>query len=108
MGEENNLFSFMETDNKKLTEIGDYVEQNLFADPHSVLVKARLYCETLSKMVMKNEEINEIYDMKQVERVQKLKREGIMTEEVHNKFELIRRVETRQHTILNLLVSKQP
>lgn len=92
MTQQENLFSFMNDVNKELMEVGEFIDQHLFTDPHSVLVKARLFAETLTKIVMKNEDLEEVYDIKQVERVHKLNREGIMTDEIHDKFELIRKV----------------
>ncbi|NNU92809.1 hypothetical protein ETC01_05755 [Geobacillus sp. NFOSA3] len=85
--QEQHLFYFLEKDLKVLADLGEEIEQSLFADPHSVLIKARLFCEQIIKVVYQNEKLNEVYELKHVERLHKLLREGIITEEIHEKFE---------------------
>jgi Domain of unknown function (DUF4145)/Sigma-70, region 4 len=89
--QEQHLFYFLEKDLKALADLGEKIEQSLFADPHSVLIKARLFCEQIIKVVYQNEKLNEVYELKHVERLHKLLREGIITEEIYEKFEWIRK-----------------
>lgn len=85
------LFSFMENEHRELATLAAEVEARLFSDPHAVLMKGRLFAEQLAKKVTANEKLEEVYEYKQVERIHKLQREGIMTETVAAKFEWLRK-----------------
>lgn len=87
-----NLFSFLEENHKDLATMGEYIEDHLFSNPHAVLIKARLFAEHLAKIVMNTEGYEEVFDYKQVDRIHKLHREGIIQEEIYQKFDWIRKV----------------
>jgi hypothetical protein len=87
---ESHFFSFM-NNQPQLAEMGEEIEQHLFSDPHAVLVKARVYAEQLTKIIMDYEKLEEVYELKHVERLHKLLREELITEEIHHKFDWIRK-----------------
>lgn len=85
-----NLFSFM--NDPQLAALGEEMEQNLFTDPQSMLVKARVYSEKLVKRIMDHEKLEEVFELKHVERLHKLLRHDLITDEIHQKLDWIRRI----------------
>nr|WP_232345189.1 DUF4145 domain-containing protein [Paenactinomyces guangxiensis] len=75
----------------QLAAIGEEIEQILFTDSHAVLIKARVYTEQLAKLVTDHEKLEEVFELKHVERLHKLLREEFITEEIHHKFDWIRK-----------------
>ncbi|WOA64420.1 sigma factor-like helix-turn-helix DNA-binding protein [Bacillus mycoides] len=86
------LFSFLQPKYKKLADVAEALEKQVYNDVPSALSKARLFAEKLAKYVMEMEDINVYYEMKHVEVIHKLYREGILNEEMHFRFEWIRKM----------------
>lgn len=86
------LFSFLQPRYKKLADVAEALEKQVYNDVPSALSKARLFAEKLAKYVMEMEDINVYYEMKHVEVIHKLYREGILNEEMHFRFEWIRKM----------------
>ncbi|PER25013.1 sigma factor-like helix-turn-helix DNA-binding protein [Bacillus cereus] len=86
------LFSFLQPKYKKLADVAEALEKQVYNDVPSALSKARLFAEKLAKYVMEMEDINIYYEMKHVEVIHKLYREGILNEEMHFRFEWIRKM----------------
>ncbi|MDH2879775.1 sigma factor-like helix-turn-helix DNA-binding protein [Bacillus cytotoxicus] len=86
------LFSFLQPKYKNLADVAEALEKQVYNDVPSALSKARLFAEKLAKYVMEIEDITVYYEMKHVEVVQKLYREGILNEEMHFRFEWIRKM----------------
>lgn len=86
------LFSFLQSKYKKLADVAEALEKQVYNDVPSALSKARLFAEKLAKYVMEMEDINVYYEMKHVEVIHKLYREGILNEEMHFRFEWIRKM----------------
>ncbi|QWH59498.1 hypothetical protein EXW39_04685 [Bacillus mycoides] len=86
------LFSFLQQKYKKLADVAEALEKQVYNDVPSALSKARLFAEKLAKYVMEMEDINVYYEMKHVEVIHKLYREGILNEEMHFRFEWIRKM----------------
>lgn len=86
------LFSFLQPKYKKLADVAEVLEKQVYNDVPSALSKARLFAEKLAKYVMEMEDINVYYEMKHVEVIHKLYREGILNEEMHFRFEWIRKM----------------
>ncbi|HDR8109338.1 TPA: hypothetical protein QCZ04_002376 [Bacillus cereus] len=86
------LFSFLQPKYKKLADVAEALEKQVYNDVPSALSKARLFAEKLAKYVMEMEDINVYYEMKYVEVIHKLYREGILNEEMHFRFEWIRKM----------------
>ncbi|WP_144613186.1 sigma factor-like helix-turn-helix DNA-binding protein [Bacillus cereus] len=86
------LFSFLQPKYKKLADVAEALEKQVYNDVPSALSKARLFAEKLAKYVMELEDINVYYEMKHVEVIHKLYREGILNEEMHFRFEWIRKM----------------
>lgn len=88
---EKQLFSFMENVHKDLAIVGCEIETKLFVDPTTVLLKGRVYAEQLTKLVNEKEGIEELYGIKQHERLYKLNKEQIMIDDIYNRFEWLRK-----------------
>ncbi|MGG1140075.1 sigma factor-like helix-turn-helix DNA-binding protein [Bacillus mycoides] len=86
------LFSFLQPKYKKLADVAEALEKQVYNDVPSALSKARLFAEKLAKYVMEMEDIQVYYEMKHVEVIHKLYREGILNEEMHFRFEWIRKM----------------
>ena len=86
------LFSFLQPKYKKLADVAEALEKQVYNDVPAALSKARLFAEKLAKYVMEMEDINVYYEMKHVEVIHKLYREGILNEEMHFRFEWIRKM----------------
>ncbi|MBP3970099.1 hypothetical protein KAF80_13750 [Bacillus sp. WL1] len=86
------LFSFLQPKYKKLADVAEALEKQVYNDVPSALSKARLFAEKLAKYVMEMEDINVYYEMKHVEVIHKLYREGILNEEMHFRLEWIRKM----------------
>ncbi|MBA2937026.1 hypothetical protein HZF08_01760 [Paenibacillus sp. CGMCC 1.16610] len=84
------LFSFLQIEYQDLAELAASIERSVYADPHVVLVKARLFGEKFAKLVMKQENINEVFDVKQVDRIHKLARLQVINEDIRNSLDWLR------------------
>jgi type I restriction enzyme R subunit len=74
-----------------LANLGETAENNVFIDPNTTLMKIRLFAETLTKFVLAYEEIRETYDTKQTDRIQALRREDLITQELDDILDTIRK-----------------
>ncbi|WP_407271407.1 DUF4145 domain-containing protein [Radiobacillus sp. PE A8.2] len=74
-----------------LANLGETVEKNVFIDPNTILMKLRVFAETLTKYVLAYEEIKETYETKQTDRIRALRREGLISQELEDFLEKIRK-----------------
>ncbi|MCT8137889.1 type I restriction-modification system endonuclease [Anaerobacillus sp. CMMVII] len=84
-------FSFFKGKWDVLANLGEAAERNVYQDPHTTIMKLRLFGETLTKFILALENIKETYDTRQVDRENTLRREGILESELVELFETIRR-----------------
>lgn len=84
-------FSFFRGKWDVLANLGESAENNVYHDPHTTIMKLRLFGETLTKFILASENIRETYDTRQVDRINTLRREGILETELIDMFETIRR-----------------
>jgi type I restriction enzyme, R subunit len=89
MGESN--FHFLFDKWEILSNLGETAERNVFIDPNTTLMKLRVFAETLTKYVLAYEEIKETYDTKQTDRIYALRREDLITQELGEILETIRK-----------------
>ncbi|MGG0176417.1 DNA phosphorothioation-dependent restriction protein DptF [Gottfriedia acidiceleris] len=84
-------FEFLQEINPELAQIGKNIDKIFYVDPNGVLVKGRLFAEQLSKEVVKKEAgLDYLLYVKQVERIEKLDREGLLSSEIAKRFDSIR------------------
>ncbi|WP_059103076.1 hypothetical protein [Shouchella shacheensis] len=82
---------FLERISPDLYQLGKEIERLLFKEPQAVLSKARIFAEKLALLLNEKEAISEVYEVKQVDRVRKLQRKGIIEEEQQRTFDWVRR-----------------
>ncbi|WP_197084411.1 type I restriction-modification system endonuclease [Rossellomorea marisflavi] len=88
----NSNFSFFQGKWDVLANLGETAEKNVYHDPHTSLMKLRLFGETLSKFILASENIRESYGTTQVDRINTLRREGLVEPELIDIFDTIRRL----------------
>lgn len=74
-----------------LFHLGETAERNVHKDPHTTLMKLRLFAETMTKYILASENIREAYNTKQVDRINTLRRDGIAEPELIEMLETLRR-----------------
>ncbi|MFA9457787.1 type I restriction-modification system endonuclease [Halalkalibacter sp. AB-rgal2] len=89
MGKSN--FHFLSDKWDILANLGETAESNVFIDPNTTLMKLRVFAETLTKFILAFEEIKETYDTKQTDRIQALRRDDLITQEIDDILETIRK-----------------
>ncbi|MBF0706028.1 type I restriction-modification system endonuclease [Alkalihalobacillus hwajinpoensis] len=83
-------FSFLRGKWDVLANLGETAENNVFQDPHTTLMKLRLFGETLSKFILALENIPEPYRNKQLDRINTLRKEGLVELELIDIFQTLR------------------
>jgi type I restriction enzyme, R subunit len=84
-------FSFFQGKWDVLANLGETAEKNVYHDPHTTVMKLRLFAETLTKFVLAAENIKEAFGTTQVDRINTLGREGLLEPELIDIFETLRR-----------------
>lgn len=84
-------FSFLRGKWEVLANLGEAAEKNVYHDPHTTVMKLRLFAETLTKIVLASENIKETFGTTQVDRLNTLRREGLLEPELIDIFDTIRR-----------------
>lgn len=84
-------FNFLSDKWDILANLGETAERNVFTDPNTTLMKLRVFAETLTKYVLAYEEIKETYDTKQTDRINALRREDLISQELEDILETLRK-----------------
>ena len=84
------IFKYLENDYKELYSLGEDINSLVFTSPHSVIVKSRVFIETLSKEIAKFEEMDELNSLNLAERLSKLKFASVFPNEINDYFFQIR------------------
>lgn len=84
-------FSFFRGKKDVLANLGETAEKNIYIDPHTTTMKLRLFGETMAKFVLAYENIREVYNTTQVDRINTMRREGLADPELIDMFETLRR-----------------
>ncbi len=84
-------FSFLRGKWDVLANLGETAENNVYQDPHTSLMKLRLFGETMSKFILALENIPEPYRNTQVDRITTLRKEGLAEPELIDIFDTLRR-----------------
>lgn len=88
---EQSLFAFIKSVSNDLYELAKDIESQLYDYPDNALLKIRLYCEQLIKLIFEQEDIEEIYPLNNAERIHRLYRDQAIEEDIYRKFEWIRK-----------------
>lgn len=84
------IFKYLENDYKELYSLGEDINSLVFTSPHSVIVKSRVFIETLSKEIAKFEKMDELNSLNLAERLSKLKFASVFPNEINDYFFQIR------------------
>ncbi|KDN90486.1 type I restriction enzyme EcoKI subunit R [Bacillus amyloliquefaciens] len=84
-------FSFFQGKWDVLANLGETAERNVYHDPHTTVMKLRLFAETLTKFILAAENIKEAYGTTQVDRINTLRRERLLEPELIDILEALRR-----------------
>ncbi|WP_110113061.1 sigma factor-like helix-turn-helix DNA-binding protein [Bacillus sp. CGMCC 1.16541] len=87
---EHTLLSFLQKADEELASVGRSIDEHIFHDPHATLMKGRLFGELVAKLVFQQENIDEYYPMKHVERIHKLDRDGLIDHKIKERFNWLR------------------
>lgn len=83
-------FAFFQGKWDVLANLGESAENNVYHDPHTTIMKLRLFGETLARFILAVENIREAPRTTQVERINTLRREDLIEKELIDMFETIR------------------
>ncbi|MEL3972055.1 type I restriction-modification system endonuclease [Rossellomorea oryzaecorticis] len=83
-------FSFLRDGWDVLANLGETAEKNVYQDPQVTLMKLRLFGETMTKFVLAAEDIKEAPGTTQVDRINTLRREGLLEVELFDIFDRLR------------------
>lgn len=84
------IFKYLEKDYKELYSLGEDINNLVFTSPHSVILKSRVFIETLSKEIATFEKMDELNSLNLAERLSKLKFAGLFPSEINDYFFQIR------------------
>ncbi|PEA53967.1 hypothetical protein CON64_15305 [Bacillus pseudomycoides] len=89
---DNYVLSFLQPQYPNLAEIAYGIEKSIYEDPHEAIVKACLFVEAVVNEIWDQEKLQSVYEIKHVQRIHKLFREGIIDETFRGYFDLIRSI----------------
>jgi DNA phosphorothioation-dependent restriction protein DptF len=84
------FLSFLETINPDAAQIAKKMEDLLFEDPSSSIIKARVYTEEILNEVFKQEKLEAPYQSTLYDKILLLTREGYITRDIQQAFDTIR------------------
>lgn len=87
---ETSNFAFLRALHPELTALAEQAEGSLWLNPRGTLVQGRLFGEILATTISRQEKVEPVYAIKQIDRLHKLAREGLVSEDIRDKFEWLR------------------
>lgn len=84
-------FAFFKDEWEVLAKLGESAEKNLYEDPHTSIIKLRLLGESIAKAVLALDNIDEDYGMKQIDRLNTMKKKDLAEPEILDIFHTLRR-----------------
>lgn len=84
-------FSFFNGEWEVLANIGESAERNIYIDSNTTISKLRLLGETIAKAVLASDNVKELYNTNQIERLNMIQREGLAELEILDIFHLLRK-----------------
>ncbi|MCP1144878.1 DUF4145 domain-containing protein [Lysinibacillus endophyticus] len=104
------IFKFLGDYSSTLKELVLRFEDLLWDQPQAAMMNARLFGETLVNMIFEQENMNEVYPLKQWEKTNRLYNHDIIPDDIYKKFEYIRKngnTAVHQPTEMDIEVAKQ-
>lgn len=87
---EEDVFSYLDKDYRYLNNYIRDINITLFTSPHSAIIKGRTFTENITKEISKLEGYGLLNDMTQLERLKKLKDNGVLDDEIDRLFHTVR------------------
>ncbi|WP_418038772.1 DUF4145 domain-containing protein [Paenibacillus xylanilyticus] len=84
-------FYFLNELSTELASLAQEAENSIWLNPRGTLMQGRLYAELLATTVSIQEKVEPVYSIKQIDRLHKLAREGLISESIRDKFEWLRK-----------------
>jgi len=85
------LFHFLGEFSSSLEEVAVRIETLLWDQPEAAMTQVRLFGEKLVTMVFEQENMSEVYPLKQVEKINRLYKHDIISDDLYKKLEYIRK-----------------
>ena len=86
------IFKILEEDYQELYSLGKDIDELVFSAPHSVIVKSRVFIESLSKEIANLENMNELNKLNLADRLNQLNSNYIFNKEINECFYQVRRI----------------
>ena len=86
------VFSYFMGELGYLNILGNEIIDLIYKSPHSAIIKGRVFAESLSKEIAKDEDEEDLNTLIQVERIRKLATKGIIDIDIERAFNSIRKV----------------
>ena len=86
------IFKVLEEDYQELYSLGKDIDELVFSAPHSVIVKSRVFIESLSKEIANLENMNELNKLNLADRLNQLNSNYIFNKEINECFYQVRRI----------------
>ena len=77
------IFNFLGEFSSSLEELALRVEDLLWDQPQEAMMKARLFGETLVSIIFEEEDMKELYPLKQWEKINELYKHDIIQDEIY-------------------------
>lgn len=87
---EKDIYSYLDKDYESLSMLSKEMNESLFTAPHSVILKGRVFIESLTKEIAKIEKSERFNTMTLAERLLALKFDGHITGEINDYFHTVR------------------
>lgn len=86
------ILSFLENDYSELANLGKQIEEILYKDSNSAIVKVRLFAEKLINSVIEKEDQGYLTSFRQVDKIRILNKEGYIDDSISKSFDIIRTI----------------
>lgn len=83
---------FLENDSLELSKLGKQIDETLYSDSHSAIIKGRLFAEKLANSIVEKEGQGYLTSLKQVEKIKILNKEGYIDDTIAKSFDIIRTI----------------
>lgn len=89
------IYEYLENNYQELCSLGKDIDRLVFTEPHSVIVKSRVYIEKLSEEIARLENMNNLNKVSLADRLRSLSRNGILDDELGEYFYQVRKIGNR-------------
>lgn len=87
-----NIFKYLEKEYQELYSLGTNIDKLVFTEPHSVIVKSRVYIEKLSEQIAKLQGLDELNALSLADRLSSLSRNGVLDSKIGEYFYQVRKI----------------